>query len=198
MRVFGLILTGGSGSRLGGVDKARLRLGPNNLLNTLINSISDQTELFALSSGLEKLHSANQFECLVDPFVPQIGPLGGMYAGGLWASEKSRNIDEDTLLIAPVDTPHFPTDFVAHAKPMLNDADVVLGSFGEQTYPVCGLWRISALLQIGKTRQTAKNNSIRAFMDTIRVSHLDYKQYSNQDPFRNVNKITDLLALSPN
>ncbi|MCE8441724.1 NTP transferase domain-containing protein, partial [Rhodovulum sulfidophilum] len=51
MRIFGTILAGGQGRRLGGVDKALLRLGGETLLERAVGRLGPQVERLALSAN---------------------------------------------------------------------------------------------------------------------------------------------------
>ncbi|MGJ8529636.1 molybdenum cofactor guanylyltransferase [Maritalea sp.] len=197
MKIFATILAGGGGVRLGGVDKGSLRFNGRTLLQHVQNQLGAQVDGMAVSVG----HSASQLampglEMLTDPFDPQIGPLGGIYAGYLWANKIVTEHSSTALLIAPVDTPKFPQTFCDHAKPMLQNRDVIVARYRDQEYPTCSLWRLNAAKNIAQSRNGNPNNSIRNYLDGLDVGYLDFTPIYAKNPFKNVNKMSDLLTLS--
>jgi len=196
MTVFGVILAGGNGRRLGGVDKSALRIGSESLLNRLLKRLEHQADEIAISSGIAPLGTSapSSLPVLVDDFDPQIGPLGGIDAGYRWASSVEGSNANDRLLIAPVDTPSFPEQFVEMAEACIDGYDIVVAKYQDQVYPTCSLWRLGAAENIAKSRAGAPNNSIRAYFDMMNVCHLDFADKCAQNPFKNVNKISDLIG----
>lgn len=106
-RVDALVLAGGRGARLGGVDKARLQRRGVTLIERTC------TALHALGIAriwLSTAWPAHEFSawpvtCIADRRAGRLGPLAGIEAG-LLAS------DADRLLTWPVDAPNLPTDLL--------------------------------------------------------------------------------------
>jgi molybdopterin-guanine dinucleotide biosynthesis protein A len=197
MGVYALILAGGSGERLGGVDKAQLRLGETTCLKRAIKNVESQSCSIAVSRAEgAQIDLPPSIACVPDTFNPQIGPLGGIYAGAQWVKTVQKSEEEAYLLVAPVDTPSFPRDFVERAVPLLSDHQVVLGRYGDDIYPVCGIWNLSVALGIEAFAKESQNYAIRRFLDKFDVGYVDYAQISPHDPFKNINKISDLLHFS--
>jgi molybdopterin-guanine dinucleotide biosynthesis protein A len=197
MGVYALILAGGSGERLGGVDKAQLRLGATTCLERAIKSVENQSCSIAISLAKgAQIDLPPSIASVPDTFNPQIGPLGGIFAGAQWVRAVQNSKEEAYLLVTPVDTPSFPRDFVERAMPLLNDHQVVLGRYGEDIYPVCGVWNLSVALLIDTFAKESQNHAIRRFLDDFSVGYVDYAQISPHDPFKNINKISDLLHFS--
>ncbi|MFT6658308.1 NTP transferase domain-containing protein [Maritalea sp.] len=197
MAVYCVILAGGGGLRLGGVNKSAIRMGSENLATSVYNRLNPQSDFLSItntnlddSSGLP-----HDVANLVDGFTPQIGPLGGIYAGYCWAKSIGGADNEDFLLVAPVDTPCFPTDFVRRARSAIGEADVLVARYGDQEYPTCSLWRLGAASSIASTRGSAPNNSIRCYLENLDVTYLNFAPYHVENPFKNVNKISDLIHL---
>ena len=51
MRIFGLILAGGAGRRMGGADKALVPFGAGTLLSNAVERFEPQVEMLALSAN---------------------------------------------------------------------------------------------------------------------------------------------------
>jgi molybdopterin-guanine dinucleotide biosynthesis protein A len=107
MKIAGLILAGGQGSRLGGVDKALLRLGGESLVARAVRRIGVPCAVSA--NGDAKRFSNLGVPVLADEFVGK-GPLAGVLAGLRWAAA-------EFLLTVPVDTPFFPETLAGDLAP---------------------------------------------------------------------------------
>ncbi|WP_299348785.1 NTP transferase domain-containing protein [uncultured Maritalea sp.] len=198
MAIFGVMLAGGGGVRLGGVDKAQLKLGNTNLATLVYNQIFPQSDFLSITFAPDSERSSlpENVARLTDKFDPQIGPLGGIYAGYEWAKSLGAKDQNDYLLIVPIDSPLFPSDFVQQAVPLMQISDVVVARYGDQEYPTCSLWRCGAASRIGATRSGARNNSVRGYLDKLEVGYIDFLSSHPENPFKNVNKISDLIKLS--
>ena len=84
MRIFGVILAGGTGRRMGGADKALLRVGGCSLLSHAINRLEPQVERLALSANGDAARFAG-FGLPVLPDAVALGPLAGVLAALRWA-----------------------------------------------------------------------------------------------------------------
>jgi molybdopterin-guanine dinucleotide biosynthesis protein A len=184
--ISGLILAGGQGRRLGHVDKARLRLGGQTLLDHAAARLRPQCADVFVVGGETTLPGL----ALLDDDGG--GPLSGLLAAFRHAGKSAA--PPDWLVTVPVDSPFFPTDFVARALVIAeDDADVVVGSWGGTLYPVCALWRRAALGRLSDHLAQSADRSVRGFLDTLRWVSLDYADRSD-NPFFNINRARDLLA----
>lgn len=134
----GLILAGGRGRRLGGVQKSDLVIRGETLLDMAISRLSRQVADFAISS-----HSAvaSDYHKLADIHSGHLGPLAGIFSGLIWAQEHGAS----HIVSVAVDCPYFPCDLVPQ---------LILASeshaFGLATtfcddrfHPVFGLWPVA-------------------------------------------------------
>ena len=85
MRIFGVILAGGQGQRMGGVDKALVPLAGAPLLAHVIARLEPQVERLALSAKGDAARFA-RFGLPVLPDGPGAGPLAGVLAALRWAA----------------------------------------------------------------------------------------------------------------
>jgi len=105
----GVILAGGQATRMGGGDKALLRLGKETLLTQVIDRVSPQVAALALNANGDPTRFAGYgLPVLPDSIAGQPGPLAGVLAGLDWAAEQGA----DTLVSVAADTPFFPCDLV--------------------------------------------------------------------------------------
>jgi molybdenum cofactor guanylyltransferase len=142
-QITGLVLAGGKGSRMGGVDKglqlhggiplaqhALLRLRPQ-VARVLINVNRNETAYEAFGAPVWP-----------DALPDQPGPLAGFLTG-------LAHCQTDYLVTVPCDTPHFPEDLVARLAQALtnNEADIAMAATkcadGVQVQPVFCLMKVS-------------------------------------------------------
>ena len=109
-----LILAGGKGTRLGGVDKAFVDLAGQPLLDHLLARLAPQAAAIAISANGDPARFAPyRLPVLPDGAWAGKGPLAGIAAGLAWAS----SIGASALASVPVDTPFIPPDLLARLTP---------------------------------------------------------------------------------
>ncbi|MCF4098266.1 molybdenum cofactor guanylyltransferase [Maritalea mediterranea] len=194
MEIFGIILAGGEGTRLGGVDKARLRLGKRSFLHHVKQRLESQCQRLVYVGPHE--HGAlTSLPSTSDHFDPPIGPLGGIYTGARWASSHAQQPDHSWILTAPVDGPFFPSDFVERVRNEMEKRAPIIGRYGTDIYPVCGLWPLSQALEITRILESQEGFAVRPVLHHFNAQEHDFKQFYDENPFANANRMNDLLAL---
>ena len=147
MSIHGLILAGGGGRRLGGADKALLRLGGQSLLDRATERLHPQVDEIALSAnGDPDRFTGFDGPVLRDAGGAGMGPMAGVLAGLDWLAE----VGGDCLATVAVDTPFFPCDLVARLVLAAEGANgFALAECGGRLHPTCGLWplRLRPVLQ---------------------------------------------------
>ncbi len=133
MRLFGVVLAGGQGRRLGGADKAMLPLAGRPLIAHVIDRFAPQVERLAISANGD----AGRFAAFGLPVLPDngsLGPLSGVLAGLTWAS------CADAIVTVPVDCPFLPGDL---APRLLLAGLPALAVSGGRDHPVCAIWPVA-------------------------------------------------------
>ncbi len=138
MRVLGVILAGGEGSRLGGADKALEVVAGRTCLDRVISRLGPQVEALVLvAHGEPKSYAAYGVPVLRDAGWPaRDGPLAGVIAG----LEAAAAGGFDAALTAAVDTPFFPPDLRARLAAGLGAAGPSIAQSSERAHPVFGIW----------------------------------------------------------
>lgn len=105
--VTGLVLAGGRGSRMGGVDKGLELLEGAPLVAHAIRRLAPQTQRIAINANRNLARYA-EFGAAVWPDAEAsfAGPLAGFLAGLTHGTT-------EWIVTVPCDTPRFPTDLVA-------------------------------------------------------------------------------------
>jgi molybdopterin-guanine dinucleotide biosynthesis protein A len=107
---YGLILAGGAGRRLGGVDKAFVVLADRPLITHVLDRLNAQVGAIAVSvAGDGARFDALGLAALADGAHAGKGPLAGVLAGLHWAAAGGGL----SVVSVPVDTPFVPRDVVA-------------------------------------------------------------------------------------
>jgi molybdopterin-guanine dinucleotide biosynthesis protein A len=179
-----LVLAGGAGARLGGVDKAFLHLNGQPLIAHLLNRLKAQAPQIAISANGDPARFADfNLPVLPDGVLHGKGPLAGVAAGLAWAG----GIGAEALLTLPVDTPFIPENLLEQLTP----APAVAVWQGRQHHLV-SLWRVDfrPLLLAFLDRPGAYK-----VRDALTLCHARQVAFdAPADPFLNINTPADLAA----
>jgi molybdopterin-guanine dinucleotide biosynthesis protein A len=175
LRIFGVILAGGEGRRMGGVDKAFVPLAGRPLIAHVLDRLNPQVDRMLISANGDAARFAD-FGCTVVADDAPQGPLSGVLAalttaGGMGATH---------VVSTPVDTPFLPGDLVpqlllaAEGSP----AGMALAADATGDHPATALWPVglapalAAYLAQGQakvTRFTDAHDAARATFPDPRV-----------------------------
>ena len=142
-QITGLVLAGGKGSRMGGVDKGLQLHGGVPLAQHALQRLRPQVADVLVNAN----RNTTTYEAFGAPVWPdalpdQPGPLAGFLTGLM-------HCKTDYLVTVPCDTPNFPADLVARLAQALsnNDADIAMAATpsaeGVQMQPVFCLMKTS-------------------------------------------------------
>lgn len=185
--VCGLILAGGLGRRMGGVDKALLPLAGRPLLTHAIAALAPQVDRLALSAnGDPARFSAFGLPVVPDPLPDHPGPLAGILAG-LEALQ-----GEHWLVSVPADAPFLPHDLVKRllARQAETGSAAVFAASGTRTHPATALWRAD-LASLLRSYLLAGERRVGRFLAQIGAGSAIWETVP-QDPFTNINTPEDL------
>ncbi|NMA96842.1 MAG: molybdenum cofactor guanylyltransferase [Phyllobacteriaceae bacterium] len=187
MKIHALILAGGAGSRLGGVDKARLRIGNVALIDRVIDRLGEVSSLL-VATGPEMPHALPKGIAIPDHSDKHLGPMAGVAA----ALRHLRPLagPDDILASVAVDTPFLPSDFLARiVQPISDGAAASLAVWKEQFYPTNAAFRLSEVPEI-------LPDSPKALLASMGAVKIDWSVDQALNPFGNVNTLADLVAMS--
>jgi molybdopterin-guanine dinucleotide biosynthesis protein A len=138
-QVTGLILAGGQGRRMGGVDKGLVDFGGESLTARVLARLRPQVGTVLINAN----RHADRYAALGCPVIPDAlgdypGPLAGM-AAGLAAAQT------EWLLTVPCDSPLLPADLCARllTSAVAEDAEIAIATDGTRAHPVFALLRRS-------------------------------------------------------
>lgn len=133
--VTGLILAGGRGSRMGGLDKGLVEYKGRALIDHVIARIAPQVdELFISANRNLDDYARRGYRVIADTLPDFQGPLAGVLAGLQVAGH-------EWMLVVPCDMPHLPHDLAARLQASRAGQAVVIADDGERTHPAVMLMR---------------------------------------------------------
>ena len=186
--VTGLILAGGRGSRMGGVDKGLVLLNGRPMVEHVVRRLRPQVAHLLINAN----RNAEQYAALGFAVVPDfrdgfLGPLAGM-ASGLQAATT------DYVVTAPCDSPLIGNDLVARlAEAFTRErADIAVAHDGERTHPVFLLLRRSLLYDLIAFLD-AGGRKIDSWFARHRVALADFRDAP--EAFINVNDAEERTAI---
>lgn len=178
-----LILAGGKGTRLGGVDKAFLCLDGCPLIAHVLQRLQPQTGNIAISAnGNPKRFAGYQLPVLPD-LLHGAGPLAGVAAGLAWASA----IGAADLLTVPVDTPLIPENLFARLAPSPSVA-----AHGNRQHHLVALWPAGFLPRLEAFLSGPGPYKVRDALALAGARPVAFTEPA--DPFLNINTPADLAA----
>lgn len=189
MRIFGVILAGGEGRRMGGADKALLRLGGVTLAERAAARLGPQVARLAISANGDPVRLGFLgLPVLPDP--PDMGPSRGPLSGVLAALDWAAAAGAAAVASVAVDTPFFPADVVARLGAAAASAGggPALAESGGRCHPTFGLWPVGLRhdLRAALARGEAR---VAAFADRHGAARA---VFAADDAFLNLNTPADL------
>lgn len=184
----GLILAGGRGRRLGGVDKALLTLGGRPLAGHAVARLGPQCGALALNANGEAARFAQFGLPVLADEVSDAGPLAGVLAGLRFSREKGFRF----LCTLSVDAPFAPADLVArlHAARRTAGAEIAVAASGGRRHHVIALWPVALEADLARALE-AGERKVEAYAARHAVIEADWPA-TPHDPFFNVNRPDDL------
>ncbi len=137
IEVTGLVLAGGQGSRMGGVDKGLQPFRGRPMVAHVVERLSPQVgEIIINANRNVEAYRAFGHRVVSDAITGFAGPLAGFERGLDYAAG-------ELVMTVPCDSPFLPLDLVARLRAALAQADAQLAvaKTGDQAHPVFSLMR---------------------------------------------------------
>jgi molybdopterin-guanine dinucleotide biosynthesis protein A len=187
--VTGLVLAGGQGRRMGGVDKGLVGLNGQPLIAHVLARLAPQVAdvLINANQNVER-YAAFGAPVVSDAVGGFAGPLAGLHAGLTRATR-------EFVVTVPCDSPFLPTDLVARlaAARAAHDAQLAVAKTYDQPHPVFALVKRDVLPHLAAFLD-AGGRKIDAWYATLRVIEVAFDDEA--DAFRNINTVDELSAAS--
>jgi molybdopterin-guanine dinucleotide biosynthesis protein A len=183
--VTGIVLSGGRGTRVGGVDKGLLPFRGRTMVEWVLDRIEPQVAEVQISANqnLDR-YLAFGHPVLTDRIAGFAGPLAGLHAGLSVARS-------DLVMVVPCDSPFLPADLVQRMGESLEraEADVAVAATGDQRHPVFCLCRASLLNHLTVFLE-AGGRKVDAWYAALKVCEVAFDDRSGG--FVNINTLEQL------
>jgi molybdopterin-guanine dinucleotide biosynthesis protein A len=190
----GLVLAGGLARRMGGGDKARIRIGGATILERVRARFAPQCAAVILNANGDPARFADTGLTVVPDSVPGFaGPLAGILAGLDWAAAHRPEIAD--VASVPGDCPFLPHDLVARLATARSKAGVPLACArsGDWRHPVVGLWPVRLTENLRHALVNEDLHKIEIWTARHGIIAVDWP-VTPVDPFFNVNTPEDAEA----
>ena len=183
----GVVLAGGRARRMGGNDKARVRIGGQTILERVLTRLRPQCSGIILNANVDPaLFADTGLTVVADELPDYAGPLAGILAGLDWAANNAPGIE--WVASVPNDCPFLPRDLIArlHRARVEAGAALACARSGEWRHPVIALWPL-ALREALRNALTRENvHKVDQWTARYRVAVAEWPT-EPVDPFFNVN-----------
>jgi molybdenum cofactor guanylyltransferase len=190
--VFGVLLAGGLGLRMGRGDKFLRQVEGRPLLAHVIERASPQVAglLINANGDADRLGSF-ALPVAADVVAGFAGPLAGVLTGLEWV--RAHAPDCAWVVSFATDTPFFPTDLVARLTERVRDenADIGCAASGGRSHPVFAVWPVALASSLREALIVEGLRKIDTWTARYRVAIVDFAS-ERYDPFFNVNTREDL------
>jgi molybdopterin-guanine dinucleotide biosynthesis protein A len=181
--VTGIVLAGGQGRRMGGVDKGLQLLHGEPMVARVLARLAPQVSEIIINANQNPDAYAKFGHRLVpDAIGGFAGPLAGLHAGLCAASQS-------LVLTVPCDSPFLPADLCSRLKSELGDYDLAVAKTGDQPHPVFALVRTAVRGNLEEFLSTG-GRKIDAWYASLKVIEVPFDDEA--DAFRNINTREEL------
>ena len=188
----GLVLAGGLARRMGGGDKALLKIGGETILERVLARLGPQCERIILNANGDPARFARFGLPVIADDIPDFaGPLAGILAGLDWAAKHASEVE--WIASMPGDCPFVPRDLVArlHAARSKAGTPLACAKSGDWRHPVAGLWPVSLRSELRRALIEEGLHKIEVWTSRHGVALAEWSDRP-ADPFFNVNRPEDL------
>ena len=190
----GLVLAGGLARRMGGGDKAMIKIGGITILDRVLATLSAQcVDIVINANGDPHRFADTGCEVIPDNVPDHPGPLAGILAGLDWLAAHDNGVE--WLLSVPGDCPFLPDDLVERLhqarRQMGAGVPLACARSGEWRHPVVGLWPLALREDLRKALVEEDLRKIEVWTSRHGIGIADWPA-EPVDPFLNVNTPEDV------
>jgi len=192
IETFGLVLAGGLARRMGGGDKALIRIGNETILERALKRLTPQVSGIVLNANGDPARFAPFGLPVIADSVPDFaGPLAGILAGLDWTAANRPGIE--WIVSVPGDCPFLPHDLLAklHAARITTGKLLACAHSGDWRHPVVALWHVALREDLRHAITVEDLRKIEVWTARHGVALADWPT-EPIDPFFNVNTPEDV------
>ena len=188
--VTGIVLAGGQGSRMGGVDKGLQPFRGKPMVAHVLERLAPQVDAILVNANRNvEAYAAFGHRVVADEIEGFAGPLAGFERGLAHAGTP-------LVVTAPCDSPFLPLDLVTRLREALeaNDAQLAVAKTGDQSHPVFSLMRRDVHESLRQFLASGQRK-IDKWYGGLAVVEVPFDDEA--DAFRNINTREELASLEP-
>jgi molybdenum cofactor guanylyltransferase len=181
--VTGIVLAGGQGRRMGGVDKGLQLLHGKPMVASVLARLAPQVSEIVINAN-QNLETYASFghRVVPDAIGGFAGPLAGLHAG---LSEARHAL----VLTVPCDSPFLPLDLFIRLQKQIGEKDLAVARTGDQPHPVFALVRTAVRKNL-EDFLSRGGRKIDAWYSSLKVIEVSFDDEA--DAFRNINTREEL------
>ena len=187
--ITGLVLAGGLGRRMGGVDKGLQDFRGEAMVAHVVRRLAPQVDALIINANQNiERYAAFGHPVVADAIVGFAGPLAGLHAG-------LSACTTPLLVTSPCDSPFLPLDLVARLRAALerDGADLAVAITGDQPHPVFSLVRAQVLPGLTEFLEGG-GRKVDLWYSALKVVEVPFDD--NPDAFANINTLNELAPLA--
>jgi molybdopterin-guanine dinucleotide biosynthesis protein A len=192
IETFGLVLAGGLARRMGGGDKALIKIGNETILQRALDRLKPQVSDIVLNANGDPARFSSFGLPVVADSVPDFaGPLAGILAGLDWVAANKPSTE--WVVSVPGDCPFLPRDLVAklHEARTREGKALACAHSGDWRHPVVGLWQVALREDLRRAITVEDLRKIEVWTARHGVALANWP-VEPVDPFFNVNTPEDV------
>jgi molybdopterin-guanine dinucleotide biosynthesis protein A len=174
-----VILAGGQGARMGGIDKGALDLGGERMIDWVYGRLKPQCGQVLISGSHDY---GLGLEVIPDIETGPKGPAGGLYA--IW--HKLKSIKAEGFYTAPIDGPNLPQDLLMR---LYHKECSAIARDDNGLHPAFAWWRITDLNVAWIGLDFEGSISLNSLAGLTQAKHA---QWAGEAMFKNLNTPDDL------
>ena len=181
--ITGIVLAGGQGRRMGGVDKGLQLLHGKPMVVQVLERLTPQVDEIVINAN-QNLDAYRRFghRVVADDIPGFAGPLAGLHAGMKAASNP-------LVVTVPCDSPFLPLDLVLRLRSSLGRNDLAVAKTGDQPHPVFALMKRELVTNL-EAFLVQGGRKIDAWYGSLKFVEVQFDDEA--DAFRNINTIEEL------
>jgi molybdopterin-guanine dinucleotide biosynthesis protein A len=181
--VSGVVLAGGLGRRMGGVDKGLQPLRGKPMVQHVLERLAPQVgEIIINANQNAATYAKFGHRVVADDISGFAGPLAGLHAG-------MKAAGHPLVVTVPCDSPFLPADLVSRLKKNMGNSDLAVAKTGEQPHPVFSLMKTSLLGNL-EAFLLQGGRKIDAWYGSLKFVEVLFDDEA--DAFRNINTLEEL------
>jgi len=181
--IAGIVLAGGMGRRMGGVDKGLQLLRGKPMVQHVLERLAPQVDEIVINANQNAAAYAKfGYRVVADDIPGFAGPLAGLHAG-------MKATNKPLVVTVPCDSPFLPADLVSRLKSRMGGSDLAVAKTGDQPHPVFSLMKTDLLKNL-EAFLVQGGRKIDAWYGSLKFVEVQFDDEA--DAFRNINTREEL------